>query len=61
MVTRAFGSGKREQSMIQGYVQPAAAQNPLLSSPWYIKAPLAVFGLVAVLRVLKAISNRNRG
>ncbi|CAL5222148.1 g4471 [Coccomyxa viridis] len=40
---------------------PAAARNPLLSSPWYIKAPLAIFGLVAVLRILKAISNRDRG
>lgn len=59
-ITRAFGS-KKERSAIQGYVQPAAAPNQLLSSPWYMKAPLAVFGLIAVLRVLKAISSRDRG
>ena len=59
-VTQALGS-KKDHSAIQGYVQPAAAPNQLLASPWYIKAPLALFGLIAVLRVCKAIANRNRG
>lgn len=60
-VTLAFGSVKKDQSIIQGYVQPGAAPNQLLSSPWYIKAPLAIFGLIAVLRVFKAVASRDRG
>lgn len=60
LVVRAFGSGK-DQAMIQGYVEPTAPPNQLFSSPWYIKAPVALFGLIAVVRILKAIANCDRG
>jgi hypothetical protein len=47
--------------MLQGYVEPTAQPNMLLSSPWYMKAPVALCGLIAVVRILKAIANRDRG
>ena len=61
LVVRAFGSGKKDQAMIQGYVEPTPPPNQILSSPWYIKVPVALFGLIAVVRILKAIANRDRG
>lgn len=60
-VIRASGSGKKEQEIFQGYVEPAVPPARSMSPPWYIKAPVALFGLIAVLRIVKAITNRNRG
>lgn len=57
----AFGSGKQNEETIQGYVQPASPPNAFMSSPWYMKAPVAILGLIAVLRIVKAFRNRDRG
>ena len=57
----ALRAGKKDQGYIQGYVQASPPSNQLLTSPWYIKAPVALLGLIAVLRIFKAFSRRDRG
>ena len=57
----ALRVGKKDQGYIQGYVQASPPPNQLMTSTWYIKAPVALLGLIAVLRVLKAFNRRDRG
>ena len=57
----ALRAGKKDQGYIQGYVQASPPPNQLLTSPWYIKAPVALLGLIAVSRIFKAFNRRDRG
>ena len=57
----ALRSGKKDHGHIHGYVQASPPPNQLLSSPWYIKAPVALLGLIAVSRIFKALNKRDRG
>ena len=61
IVVIALRAGKKDQGYIQGYVQASPPPNQLLASPWYIKAPVALLGLIAVSRILKAFNRRDRG
>ena len=53
--------GKKDQVHIQGYVQASPPPSQLLTFPWYIKAPMALLGLIAVTRIFKAFTRRDRG
>ena len=61
LVMVALSAGMKDQGYIQGYVQASPPPNQLLTSPWYIKAPVALLGLIAVSRIFKAFNRRDRG
>lgn len=54
--TAAFWGDNREQKVLQGYVQPAPPQNPIVSSPWFLKVPVAIVTFSLVLRLFKRLT-----
>ena len=52
----ALGGNRKDQKLLQGYVQPIAPPNPLAQSPWYFKIPMVLIAVSLTLRLVKRLT-----